>query len=86
MKFEDISTYAIEYARDGFPVGQINSADMAADVDKLRKFAGASKIYLKQNEPYKQGEILRNEDYAKSLEILGSKGEQAFYKGEIAEK
>lgn len=82
---EDLAP-AIRIAREGFPVPELTAADWQAEVDYLRADEAAAALYLPKDKAPRTGEVFRNEELAQSLEILGKKGRDAFYKGEIGAK
>lgn len=86
MKFKDLAGYAIKYADEGFPVSQRVHRHMVIELEKLRKYPSTSKIYLKNGEPFKPGDVVVNKDYARSLRVLSEEGRDAFYKGELGQK
>src|SRR5690606_15317142 len=53
--------------------------------DYIEMNAEARKIYLRPDgEPYDKGEIIRNPDYATTLQRLAQHGPEEFYRGELA--
>jgi gamma-glutamyltranspeptidase len=76
---------AIEYARDGFPVGGSLARFSIAALDLLRAFPATAAAYLKPGgAPYREGEILRSPRLADTLEAIAAGGREAFYEGAIA--
>ncbi|CAM5797549.1 MULTISPECIES: gamma-glutamyltransferase [Brevibacillus] len=94
LKWDRLLEPAIGYAEKGYPVSpnQVYWTKYAIDptdndLKNLQRFEGFRKTYLKANgEPYQAGEILKQEDLAKTLKVIAKKGADGFYKGEIAEK
>ena len=85
---EDLAP-AIRYAEEGFPVSEV-IADAWTFGPKL--FQGLPGAFFetftldgKGRTPAK-GDIFKNPALAKTLRLIGEKGRDAFYKGEIAEK
>ncbi len=73
-------------AAEGIEVLPSLSAAMAASAERLKLFPPAARIYLKNSTtPYAPGDILRNPDLAKTLELLRKRGIDEFYDGKIAE-
>lgn len=77
---------AIRLARYGVPVSQKLTAIIAENYEKIMKFPATASIYLSNDMPLEPGTILRNEDLARSLELLAEHGPDMFYRGEIAER
>jgi len=82
---EDLAA-AIRFAREGFPVPELDAAYWAESQDKLRENEEATRVYLPKDHAPKVGEVFANADLAASLGAIASGGRDAFYKGEIAKK
>jgi gamma-glutamyltranspeptidase / glutathione hydrolase len=76
---------AIDYASHGFPVAQWDSMYWPAYAGVLRANAEAARIYLPGGHAPELGQIFRNTEYARALELVASQGERAFYDGSIAQ-
>ena len=85
MSFKDLAQDAIELAREGVPISEKVVRHMHTDYDKMKRFDHLQEIYLKDGEAYQPGDIVKNPDYAKSLEYLCEHGRDGFYKGKIAD-
>lgn len=79
---------AIKIAREGFPIDShfLFFVLMEDRLQMLKKYPATAEIFLNQGKPYQPGEILRQEDLARSLELLAQKGHDGFYNGEVAKK
>lgn len=81
----DIVQPAIAWALKGVPV-TVNLAQIIKDnYEKLVKYEEGAKIYLDGGLPYEVGDSFTNLDYANTLAKVGIYGEDAIYKGEIAQ-
>ena len=76
---------AIKYAENGFPVAPRVAWDWSRHVGKLKADAGASRHYLFDGAPPKEGDVIRFPALAQTLKTIAAKGARAFYEGEIAE-
>ena len=85
-KFPEVLAPAIHYARDGFPVPELDAEYWAFAEEKLRANPNAAKTFLIDGRLPKLGEIFRNPDLARSLEQIAADGSDAYYKGEIANR
>ena len=85
-KFPDVLAPAIHYAREGFPVPELDAAYWADPEDDLHADANAAATFLINGRAPRLGEIFRNADLARSLELVAQGGTEAFYKGEIARR
>jgi gamma-glutamyltranspeptidase/glutathione hydrolase len=89
LKLSDDLAPAIRYAEEGFPVTELIAYYWAFGPRLYKGLPGAFlETYTldgKGRTPAK-GDIFKNPDLAKSLRLIGEKGADAFYKGEIADK
>ncbi len=86
IKLADLLQPAIQLAEQGFPVMEKTADDWAANVDKLKQTAAAAANYLVEGRAPRAGEIFRQPNLARTLEVLARGGRDAFYKGEIARR
>jgi len=75
---------AIRIARDGFPL-YARLVDQYADRrEVMERYAATRAVYLADGDAPEVGEILRQPDLAATLERLGRKGFDGFYRGPVA--
>src|SRR3982750_2593211 len=89
LKLSDDLAPASRYAEEGFPVTDLIAYYWAFG-PRLYKglpgaFAATYTLDGKARTPAK-GDIFKNPDLARTLRLIGEKGRDAFYKGEIADK
>jgi len=77
---------AIEYARDGFPVSPLIGQLWQRGVNKLKDQPGFSACFAPEGRAPAIGEIFRNPDQARTLQLIAETKGEAFYRGELAEK
>jgi gamma-glutamyltranspeptidase / glutathione hydrolase len=75
---------AAALARRGVRVREPLAKAMAANIARIRLFPTTARIYLKHGRPYKEGDVLRNPQLARTLSLIGRDGAKAFYDGPIA--
>ena len=75
---------AVRLARDGFPMTENVSASIAADRERLAKDPETARIFLPGGAAPVPGTIFRQPDLAKTLEAIRDRGEDGFYRGEVA--
>jgi gamma-glutamyltranspeptidase/glutathione hydrolase len=89
LKLSDDLAPAIHYAEEGFPVTDLIAYYWAFGPRLYKGFPGAFlETYTldgKGGTPAK-GDIFKNPALARTLRLIGEKGRDAFYKGEIADK
>ena len=84
MDRKDVLDPAIKLAKYGFIVGPAFSETLKDYYEFYEKDPETLKTFYKDGLPYEVGELYKNEDLAKTLEIIKEKGEDGFYKGKIA--
>ncbi|MCS6953669.1 MAG: gamma-glutamyltransferase [Bryobacteraceae bacterium] len=85
LPWRELFRPAIYYATHGFPVTELIQAAWAASESKLRRDEHARRLYLPQGRAPRVGEVWRNAELARALELVAEQGAAAFYKGPIAE-
>ena len=89
LKLNDDLAPAIRYAEEGFPVTDLIAYYWAFGPRLYKGLPGAFVATYtldgKERTPGK-GDIFKNPDLARTLRLIGEKGRDAFYKGEIADK
>ncbi len=87
LPFGDLVKPAIDLARKGFKIYPGLAKALEAEKDRLCKFESSKKIFLNEDcSPKKEGEVLIQEDLAKTLELIASDKNQSFYFGKLAKK
>src|SRR5437667_187613 len=84
LPWHDLFQPAIYHASHGFPVTEIIHQTWRDEVAKLLQDPNARRVFLKNGEPPKLGEVFRNPELAAAMELIAAQGPPAFYKGPIA--
>ncbi|WVZ15271.1 hypothetical protein V8G54_012837 [Vigna mungo] len=77
---------AIELAKKGFEVSPTLGGFIAKDAKKIFDDPGLIKLYAPEGTLLKEGDVCKNEELGRTLEVVAEQGPQAFYNGTIAEK
>jgi len=85
-KFSEVLAPAIHFAKDGFPVAELDAEYWKAEEEKLKANPNAAATYLIDGHTPRLGEIFRNPDLAHSLEQIAANGRDEFYKGGVANR
>jgi gamma-glutamyltranspeptidase / glutathione hydrolase len=80
----DVLAPAIEIAEGGFPISEALANGLRSGKAKLAKYPSSTKIWFKDGEPLRMGDVVRNPDLARTLRTIGAQGSDAFYRGDIA--
>ncbi|PWT70500.1 MAG: gamma-glutamyltransferase [Bacteroidetes bacterium] len=84
LPMQQILQYAIQYARNGFPVADEAAFIWNQNKEKLSKYPNTASVYLPEGKPLARGELFKNAQLANTLEKIANQGRDAFYKGDIA--
>lgn len=84
LEFENLFSTATHYAREGFPVHEVEAYHWKKNENKLKKNSITKNEFLKDNKAPAFGTKFINTKLAKTLESIGKKGSKGFYQGEIA--
>ena len=76
---------AIFYADHGVTVPEMIHDYWAASADRLQENAESRRVFLPEGQVPAAGQIFMNRDLANALRLVAEHGEEAFYKGPIAE-
>ena len=95
LSWAEVAAPAIRLAEEGWMVGGMIGGwwqrsrrypETLSFLDQITRHTEASRIYLHDGHPYEAGEVIRNPDYARSLERLVAHGPEDFYHGELMEQ
>lgn len=85
LSMAEILEPTINYARNGFPVTELVAYYMKKNAPYLQNFPGFSEVFMPEGKTPDKGELFKNPDLANTLEQIGQKGRDIFYKGEMAQ-
>jgi gamma-glutamyltranspeptidase/glutathione hydrolase len=77
---------AAKLARDGFAVSKTFAESLTTAQKLLAADAESKRIFLRDGNPYKIGEVFRQPELAGTLERIASRGAREFYEGETAKR
>ena len=86
LSWKELVKPAVGYARDGFPLADKQLVEFGNKFDLVTKDPEAVKIYYPGKRVPEKNAILKNSDLARTMELMGDKGPQEFYQGDIADK
>ena len=84
LSLSDILAPAIDLAANGFPVSHLLAKNIAED-PMVCEFPTSAAVYARSGRPVRAGELLYQEDLARTFERIATEGEGVFYEGEIGE-
>lgn len=84
MSLQELIEPAIEFAEEGVEVNWVLANAIANNEDKLSRSA-AKDVFFSDGKPLQEGDLLVQEDLAKTFKLIRDHGTDAFYEGEIGE-
>lgn len=82
LPLKELVKPAVKLAEDGFPV---NTTFAKINFDAYEKLTENAPGFLNDGMPWAEGDTFTNPALAKTLRLIGEKGIDAFYKGELAD-
>ena len=83
LDLEEVLEGAENYARNGFPIHEVEAKSWKEKEGLLLKNEFSKKIFLKNNKSYKFGEIFKNIPLANTLKKISKNKIEGFYNSEI---
>ena len=84
LPMTEILSYAINYARNGFPVVDEAAFEYAGLKDLYGNDPNVRQVFMPDGSAPSRGDVFKNPFLANSLEKIAKGGRDVFYKGEIA--
>lgn len=84
MSWAEVVRPAEKLAREGFLVSDSLARSLKGYSSMLSRFPDSHRIFLRQGNPYQEGERLRQPDLAATFRRLIERGPREFYEGETA--
>lgn len=85
LKWAELVQPAIDLARNGFKITKRLAADLNRNAGQFKKLNPGKTYFIKEGE-WKEGDILVQEDLAKTFEQIRDKGREGFYDGVVADQ
>lgn len=85
LPWKDLFNAAVEYARNGVPLSEVIAEDFENLGPRLQNDAARS-IFMPGGRPPSYGKEFKQQDLARTLELIAAGGADAFYRGELTER
>lgn len=86
ISLADAIAPAIKLATEGFVIPERFSAGLKQREERLRKWESSAKVFYKaEGGFYETGEVFKQPDLAKTLQLISDQGVDGFYKGDTAQ-
>jgi gamma-glutamyltranspeptidase/glutathione hydrolase len=84
MKLPEVLAPAIHLADTGFPVNAKMVRELAEEQKDLQRFEVSRRIFLRNGNPFREGDTFKQPELAATLRRIGKAGPDDFYRGETA--
>ena len=84
MGLNEVLEDAIRYAGEGFEVDNTLAGIILDNIAVLQKYKETADVFLPDEFPLMEGDILKQEKLASTLKKIAKEGSECFYKGDIA--
>jgi len=84
ISFADACRPAERLAREGFPLSKFEADFLRGSAAKLERFPESRRVFLRDGDFYREGELFRQPELAATLRRLIGQGPREFYQGETA--
>jgi gamma-glutamyltranspeptidase/glutathione hydrolase len=86
LTFAEVLEPAIYYATEGFPVSEVIATQWQEAVPLLSHFPVSAQTYLVDGKAPRAGDVHRQPNLGRTLQLLAAEGKDAFYRGDIARR
>jgi gamma-glutamyltranspeptidase/glutathione hydrolase len=84
MSLADVIQPAIQFAKNGFNIPFGMARLLNSYCDSFKEYSSTSKIFIRDAGDFQEGDIIKQLDLAKTLELIRDNGRDGFYKGKVA--
>lgn len=85
MKLKNVIDPAIRLARKGFTLNYDLCNSINSNYENFIKYPSSKKIFTKNGEKFKEGDLFIQKDLANTLELIKKYGRKGFYEGKVAQ-
>lgn len=85
MSRQQVIAPAIRLAEEGFPLTLSLARQFERVLESMRDYPASLKKFSKAGVPYREGEVWKQPDLARTLREISKRGRDGFYKGRVAD-
>jgi len=85
MPLEKVIQPAIDLAKNGWALDEATANGFKKYLDVFKKYPSTFNVFTSDSTPYKAGDLFKQPDLARTLELIGDNGAGGFYKGTVAD-
>ena len=84
VKFKDLFTPTINYARNGFPITETIAFYFKSSSERFKSYPNFKDVWMPDNNILSKGDLFKNPQLANTLEEISKSKRKSFYEGNIA--
>jgi gamma-glutamyltranspeptidase/glutathione hydrolase len=84
VKFQDLFTPTINYARNGFPITETIAFYFKSSSKRFKSYPNFKDVWMPDNNILSKGDLFKNPQLANTLEEISKSKRKSFYEGNIA--
>ena len=84
VKFKDLFTPTINYARNGFPITETIAFYLKSSSERFKSYPNFKDVWMPDNNILSKGDLFKNPQLADTLEEISKTKRKSFYEGSIA--
>ncbi len=84
IKFKDLFTPTINYARNGFPITETIAFYLKSSSERFKSYPNFKEVWMPDNKILSKGDLFKNPQLANILEEISKSKRKSFYEGNIA--
>jgi len=84
MSLAEVIEPAIKLAQNGWKINSLTAEKFENYLPTFKKYPATFDKFTKYGKPYLEGDVFKQPDLARTLELIKEKGSDGFYKGKIA--
>ena len=84
VKFKDLFTPTINYARNGFPITETIAFYLKSSSERFKSYPNFKDVWMPDNNILSKGDLFKNPQLANTLEEISKSKRKSFYEGSIA--
>ena len=84
VKFKDLFTPTINYARNGFPITETIAFYLKSSSKRFKSYPNFKDVWMPDNNILSKGDLFKNPQLANTLEEISKSKRKSFYEGNIA--
>ncbi len=84
--FAELAQHAIGHAGNGYPLTRDGAAAINMNAGLLMQYPGSRSVFFPVEKTWREGEIFKQTDLARTIQIIADEGPESYYRGDLARR